>query len=235
MKHSKKVQNYLNKLNDARNAYKKESIENLTISVSLGNSKIGKVLNVSLAPVVDCPVCSMCENECYDIIDCRYTFTLLARARNSVIWELAPDQYFDQIEEAIKHHPSYEYFRFHVGGDIPNMNYLERMIELCKAHPKIRFWTYTKVYGLVNMYVKNHGDSKESAIPANLSIMFSEWRGYRMTNPYGFPEFKAIYSDEPEPAGIMECTGDCRICEESGIGCPYGQTVWTRIRHEVKK
>jgi len=225
---------YLERINAARAKYFAMPVEALNLAVSEGNTKIGKVLNVSLAPVIDCLFCEHCKNECYDIDDCRYTNTLNARARNSVLWHVAPDSFFQQIESAIIHHPSYEYFRFHVGGDIPGMDYLARMIEVAKNHPEVRFWTYTKVYGLVNLYVKTHGDDRHVAIPDNLTIMFSEWRGFKMSNPYGFPEFKAYYSDETIPEGIMECNGNCRICQENKVGCPYGQTVCTRIRHEVK-
>lgn len=211
-----------------------DDVENLEVCVSTGNTKIGKVLNVSLPAVFSCMQCKHCAKECYDVRDCRYTNTLKARARNWSIVTRSPEKYFSDIRRAIEKHPSFRYFRWHVGGDIPNLNYFAEVVAIAREYPNVRFWTYTKVYGLVNEYVRTHGGSIAEAIPENMSVMFSEWRGFRMDNPYGFAEFKAYYDDETVPSGIMECTGNCRICEEKGIGCPYRKTVWTRIRGQKK-
>lgn len=50
----------------------------------------------------------------------------------------------------------------------------------------IKFYPYTKKYEIVNDYVANHGGSIQVAIPSNLNILFSEWEGLDMPNPYGF-------------------------------------------------
>lgn len=234
-----KLSVFVPRMRDALARFDAMPVDALSVCVSTGNNKIGKVLNVSLPPVFTCPSCAGCARECYDIRDCRYKNVLNARARNLSIMRRDMNKYFSDIENAIIHHPTFRAFRWHVGGDIPagdmGAEYFRRMIECARKHPDVRMWTYTKNYYVVNEYVRTHGGNIADAIPENMSIMFSQWRGIPMYNPYGFAEFRAYYDDEIIPVGIMECTGDCRVCMASGIGCPFRVTVWTRIRGQVKR
>lgn len=232
------IKKYTEKMKKEIAKFDEIQVDDLKVVVTTGNTKIGKVLNVSLPAVFTCPNCSGCVNECYDIRDCRYKNVVSARAKNFSIMARSLDKYFADIQDAINRHPSFDKFRFHVGGDIPITNgdeYFAGLVNLVRNNPRIRFWTYSKNYWVINRYVKEHGGTIADAIPDNLSIMFSQWRGIPMFNPYGFAEFRAYYDDEPVPDGIMECTGDCRVCLASGIGCPFRMTVWTRIRNQVKK
>ena len=123
----------------------------LKVAISKGNSKIGKVMNVSLAPILTCGNCSKCKYYCYDLkAILQYPGTCAARARNTSIWQRSPELYFAQIRKAIKGRRTNKYFRWHVSGDIPNKAYLAEMVAIAKEHPEFIFWTYTKMYWLVN-------------------------------------------------------------------------------------
>ena len=219
-------------------AYDAIPVSMLSVCVTTGNSKIGRALNVSLPAIFSCPNCKGCAHLCYDVNDCRYSGVMRARARNWSILKRDPGAYWAGIENAIRRHPTYDAMRFHVGGDIPRgdmgADYFREMMETVRRHPDIRFWTYTKNYWIVNEYVRTHGGSIAEAIPENISIMFSEWRGIPMVNPYGFPEFRAYYDDEQPAPDAMECPGDCRKCRAEGIGCPFRMSVWTRIRGQKR-
>ena len=234
-----KLSVYFSRMNSARAMYDNMPVDSIRVCVSVCNRKIGKALNVSLPPVLSCPNCAGCMRECYDVRDCRYKNVLNARARNMSILSRDMGKYFRDIIDAIKHHPSFRAFRWHVGGDVPpgasGAEYVRNMMDIARMFPGVRFWTYTKNYRAYNEYVRTHGGSIASAIPENMSVMFSEWRGIPMENPYGFPEFKAYYDDELAPEGVMECTGDCRVCLATGRGCPHRESVWTRIRGQIKR
>lgn len=204
--------------------YLAKDIDDIPMCVSDGNKKIGKVMNVSLPPVVCCPNCSQCQKLCYDIKACnQYPNTVVdARARNLAILKKDRDEYFNRIEDKIKRRRLHKFFRWHVAGDIVDYNYFERMVEVAKNHPDFVFWTYTKAYGTVNEYLKRNG---RNAIPTNFSIMFSEWRGMPMDNPYGFPEFKVVFKDEDKPKGFY-CPGNCDICKRIHRGCIAGETTY---------
>lgn len=198
---------------------------NLHVTISKGNKKIGNTLNVSLAPIVSCPNCSGCCKYCYDLKAVnQYKNVANARAKNWVILQKAPERYFADIRKALKSRKKNKYFRWHVSGDITSMYYFEQMVEIAKEYPDFTFWTYTKNYIVVNQYCKNNGNTRD-CIPVNLSIMFSEWRGMPMINPFKFPEFKVVFKDEEKPEGKY-CPGNCDICIKAHSHCVKGETVY---------
>ena len=62
--------------------YMKE--KEIALCVSAGNSKIGRIKNISIAPILSCAgVCKYCMEHCYDIkAVLQYTNVAKARARN---------------------------------------------------------------------------------------------------------------------------------------------------------
>lgn len=205
-----------------------KELNDCKLCISKGNRKIGKVMNVSLPPVISCANCSGCMWLCYDIKAClQYSNTVInARVKNWVVFKRNPEKYFSDIRKALKHRRTNKYFRWHVAGDIPNMDYLKEMVEIAKEFPEFVFWTYTKNYSLVNSYCEQFG---KNSIPENLSIMFSEWRGMKMDNPYNFPVFSVVFNDDenkPDPRKNHYCPGNCDICLQNRKGCPYRESVF---------
>ena len=197
----------------------------VTMCISKGNRKIGRVMNVSLAPVLTCANCSECQFLCYDIkAVLQYKNVVDARARNTALLLEDRAEYFRRIDAAISRRRLHKYFRWHVAGDIIDADYLDRMCTIARNHPDFVFWTYTKNYKVVNEYCRARGG--RAAIPGNLSIMFSEWRGMPMVNPYGFPEFSVVFKDdEHKPVGHY-CPGNCDVCKATGRGCIAGETTY---------
>ena len=198
--------------------------ENIKLCISKGNSKIGKAMNVSLPPILSCGNCKECQHFCYDIRAClQYSNTVVqARARNFALLQLDRDKYFSEIDRACSRRKTNKMFRWHVSGDIIDRDYFERMIDIARKHPDFTFWTYTKMYGIVNDYCDECG---RDSIPGNLSIMFSEWRGMPMNNPHHFGEFRALYDGESIPDGMHYCPGNCDVCKAAGRGCIVNEST----------
>lgn len=199
------------------------------VHISKGNSKIGKVLNVSTVPVMDCKNCKECSKLCYAINSyVRYTNTCVpAWTDNSYLARNNRQFYFNSIRETLKRRKRNLYFRWHVAGEIQDMDYLENMVAIAKDFPNFKFWTYTKMYELVNLYCDMNGG--KSAIPGNLVIMFSEWRGMPMFNKYGFPEFRVVFNSDdnkPDEKTNWFCPGNCDICKKACRGCIVGETTY---------
>ena len=199
-------------------------VGNIKMCISRGNKKIGLVMNVSLPPILSCPNCAGCSKLCYDVKAClQYPNTVIsARCRNLSILRRDRDRYFEEIDKAMTRRRKNKFFRWHVAGDIIDPDYFSRMIEIARRHPDFTIWTYTKSYQIVNEWCAAHG---RDAIPANFTIMFSEWRGMRMNNPYNFPEFKVVFKGETPPRGFY-CPGNCDVCKAAGRGCITGETVY---------
>lgn len=200
------------------------SVADIKMAISKGNRKIGRVMNVSLPPLLSCSNCSGCSKLCYDIKAClQYPDTVIdARMRNFTVLQKDRAEYFRRIDEAISRRRLHKFFRWHVAGDIVDVDYFSRMVEIAKAHPDFIFWTYTKNYAVVNQWVTENG---RDAIPGNLSVMYSEWRGMPMDNPHNFPEFRVVFKGEQPPRGHY-CPGNCDICKEKKRGCIIGETTY---------
>lgn len=203
--------------------YDEVPLDFIKLCISTGNDKIGNVMNVSLPPMLSCGNCAGCCTLCYDVKACmRFPNVVDARARNLAILRKDRGEYFARIEKAISRRRKNKFFRWHVAGDIVDADYFVNMVEIARRHPDFLFWTYTKMYHIVNQYCAEHG---KETIPENFSIMFSEWRGMPMDNPYGFAEFRVVFKDEDRPQGFY-CPGNCDACKNPCRGCIAQETVY---------
>lgn len=203
----------------------------ITAVMSKGNRKIGHVLNISIMPIITCANCSGCRHYCYDVkACCQYTNVMEARAKNTALLRKDRDEYFRQIDRAMSRRRRNRYMRWHVGGEIPDYNYFERMVANAWNHPEFEsIWTYTKQYYIVAEYIRTHGNDPKVAFPDNFHVMLSEWRGMPMYNPYGLPEFRVVFRDDenkPNPDEVHFCPGNCDECKRNHEGCVVGQTTY---------
>ena len=186
-------------------------INNNMVSISKGNSKMGYIPSVSLPPVVTCASSCTCAKKCYAAKLCRlYPTVRKAYARNLDILKNNMDDYFTQVKAAAMVN---KYFRFHVSGDIYDMNYLDRMVKLANELPGTTFLAFTKQYNFINNYLQY------AAIPDNLKIIFSEWPGMDMDNPYNLPVAHVIFKNQVPADDWKICGGNCTECACRGVGC----------------
>lgn len=213
--------------------YTRMNAEDIKLCISKGNRKIGRVMNVSLPPVITCHNCKECKHFCYDIKAClQYPNTVIdARMRNYVVLLKDRESYFARIDAAISRRRANKFFRWHVAGDIVDADYFAHMVAIAAAHPDFIFWTYTKHYSVVNGYCAENGG--RDAIPENFHIMFSEWDGMELVNPYNFPVFtvkmKTGNINHPDPAyfdDMWKCPGNCDVCKAANRGCLAGENTY---------
>jgi len=203
--------------------------KDIAICISNGNRKIGRAMNVSTMPCHDCRNCKFCKGYCYDIkANLFHTNTVLpARARNSVLANDYREKYFGEIRNRCKRRRTNKYFRWHVAGDILDREYFAEMVAIAKEFPDFVFWTYTKMFGIVNAWIRENGN-----LPENLHVMFSLWDGMKTPNPYNLPTFacrlKDGNKDLPESyfESTYKCPGNCDICKAAGRGCVVGESAY---------
>ena len=198
---------------DKKDAYIKE-VDKLHVYFAKGNTKTGNAVpSVSLIPVYNCTNCTQCKGLCYDLRnDCCYPGCRNKRAVNAAILEADPERYFKEINEGVK---MLDFFRWHIGGDIVNDYYLEKMIWIAEQNPKCEFLAFTKSFGIVNNYL----DSNK--LPKNLHIIFSAWTGMEMDNGHNMPTSHPLFADGTTTAhkSAIYCTGNCTECAKSKTGC----------------
>ena len=201
------------------------------VSISSGNTKMGKVASVSLLPILTCP--GRCKGTCGDKCYAKKLAILRptvarAYARNTAVARFARSDFFRAVDKAMA---KVEYFRFHVSGDIPTYAYLAEVIRLCRIHSKCQVLMFTKRYEIVNQYIKENGP-----LPENLHCLFSGWTNLFPTeggwNPHRLPETTVYAKDEDIRPEWTLCGGNCLDCAIHDGGCwaaRSGETIAFKI------
>ena len=144
------------------------------LHISPGNSKLGKIVNISLPPVVSCPKNVPCANDgCY----AKRIYKLREVVRNAWndnfnTYKLDPQKYFNDINMYLKKRSKrITRFRWHTSGDILDQEYYNGMEYVAFENPNIKFLAFTK----------NKEIQFNSNKPKNLIIRFSNWKNYLNT------------------------------------------------------
>lgn len=188
------------------------------VALSMGNTKMGKVMSVSLPPPLSCDISMPCfrSKQCYAM---KHVYLLYNNVRAS--WDgnykawvtLGPAGYFGAIKEAVgKKHP--DLFRWHVGGDIPGgvaSAYIGGMCNVADTFPDIRFWCFTKRYQAV----------RDNAFmirgTPNLNVVLSAWPGVPL-HAATRKAWPVCYVRDPKnldqriPEDAAACSGHCDQC-----------------------
>lgn len=188
----------------------------MNIKISKGNSKLGAIPSVSLPAGITCRSDCKCSKKCYA--------KKLERIRKSVrqayqhnyrILKCMPDTYWREVEASIM---MSRFFRFHVSGDIPDKNYLIRMIEIAERNKHCEILCFTKKFSIVNEVVAGR---KNNDLPPNLHLIMSGWKDLKMENPFHLPEAHVRYRDGSTTArdDALDCGGNCTECALTEGGC----------------
>lgn len=177
----------------------------MKLSISKENSKMGKVCSVSLTPHKACPPDVPCKKSCYAWkIYFPPTRKPVRTAWDGNLAYAVADMagYFGGINaflHGVKKPKSF--FRWHVGGDILNQEYLSGMKWIAQENVNTNFLAFTKNHSL-----------DFNGLPDNLVIIASMWPGWGDPT---LPLRKAWMQDGTEnriPEGALECQGGCDNC-----------------------
>ena len=192
-----------------------ENVDQIHVYIANGNRKTGAAVpSVSLIPIFNCRNCSVCQDKCYDLRnDCCYPGCADRRAMNAAILKMDRAKYFREINDAVK---GFRFFRWHIGGDIVDEDYLFWMTLIASANQHCKFLCFTKSFDIVNNYMMNGG-----FLPDNLQIIFSNWVGQKENNPFNFPTSNPLFLDGTTTAhdGAYWCSGNCTECAKENAKC----------------
>lgn len=149
--------------------------QNDKVSINRGSkgSKIENIVSTSFPPGITCTSAPCYAEGCYAYnIYKRRKNVRDAWDRNFRIYRKDPDSYWKQLEEKIVILKT-TLFRYMVGGDIPNQEYLDSAYALAKKLPETKFLIFTKRYSL-----------EVSTPPKNLTVVISTWPGYPAPSKY---------------------------------------------------
>ncbi len=174
----------------------------MKVSISPGNRKLGNIPSVSLPPVLTCEKNPPCHDLCYAR---KYYERGIFKAtqqswdNNLEFYTSDADGYFSQITDFLLHNKNLRLFRWHVSGDIVDMDYFKGMILVAKYNPSIDFLAYTR---------RSYALEKTMH---NLNVVRSLWLE-EIDNPaerasLSYPWFKVVPKDAE-----ATCSGDCNSC-----------------------
>lgn len=186
----------------------------MNIKISQGNAKLGSIQSISLPAGLTCRNDCECSKKCYaKRLERMRPSVREAYKHNYELLKSSPNTYWREVEASIM---MSRFFRFHVSGDIPDVYYLNHMVDIAERNPHCEILCFTKKYRIVNGYLDVGG-----IIPKNLHIVFSAWRGLKMENPHGLPEAHVRYKDGTTTAheNAVQCSGNCTECALTEGGC----------------
>ena len=182
------------------------------VSISKGNAKMGSIPSVSLPACVTCNPAAPCFQACYARrMEARRSNVHEAYTNNLAILREDMGTYWRQVRAAAS---MVRFFRFHVSGDIPDLEYFFQMVITAEELPGTRFLAFTKQYEIVNAYL-----AMGYRIPDNLKVIFSNWGTWKCGNQYGLPVCEVIFPGDTPQEGWKVCGGNCTTCACQGIGC----------------
>lgn len=179
------------------------------VKISKGNSKMGKVWNISLSPVRACQAKVPCAKGCYALKAYKqYPATKAAWDWNLALANDDQELFFASVREqlgATRTLP--KLFRWHVAGDILSPSYFVHMDRLAMVFPDVKFLAFTKNYSAINAVLPGR------SISSNLQIVFSAWPGLEIDNPHCLPVAYMQDGAETRLSGSeIECPGNCESC-----------------------
>lgn len=198
-------------------------MDNLKVKISNGNTKMGRIKSVSLPPVVTCRKDAPCIKKCYARRLMRYPNVRNAYDNNLSLYKQDSGEYFAQVEHIARLE---RFFRWHVAGDIPDVEYLANMCYIAIKCEDTQFLCFTKQHEIVNKYI-----GMGFRIPHNLSLIFSEWEGLELNNPHNLPTAKVITQEQADAMQDKRflCGGNCEHCVINKVGCWYlldGESIY---------
>jgi len=178
------------------------------VSLSPGNSKLGRIWSISLPPLVTCAVDAPCRKHCYArFCYCLYPNTKKAWDNNLLSFCKSPLNFFRALKDEFGKHKKREFFRFHIGGDIVNDTYFRWLCDFCYWFPETNVMAYTKKHEYFNFI----------DLPKNLSLCASFWPNWGNAALI-LPRFNRVWmrpvkgTEHRIPKNAFECPGKCSSC-----------------------
>lgn len=188
----------------------------LGVSISIDNKKLGAIPSLSFPVGITCAECarsSCLVGGCYAARMCRVRPSIAEAWRcNLEAWQTRPE---DVKKAIISQAMISRFFRYFIGGDIPDAAFFAAMVEIARACTSCTFLAFTKKYEIVNAYAAEFG---ADGIPSNLQIIFSKWRA-DIPNPYAFPTSRVLFTAEEIETAASVCGGNCADCICRGVSC----------------
>lgn len=177
--------------------------------ISEGNSKVGRIPNISLTPGRTCSAeaCRTClTHGCYAM----KSYRMYPSVRRS--WDANTDLAINDLATMARELTAYfgsmvapRFFRLHVAGDFVSREYAQMWARVAASAPSTNFLAFTKQWDMI----------RGIDFPSNFSLVLSSWPGCDIPADLRQKYSVAWLDDGTDgrvPADAMECPGNCETC-----------------------
>lgn len=181
------------------------------------NKKLGRqILDFSLPPIVTCPDCSECMNDCYAVTSYRMYDNVKAKYDLNFSLAVHMPEYLEACLVGELERTRKRMVRLHASGDFFSADYFRMWVRIANRFPEIKFFTYTKSRFM-----------DRSLLPENFNVISSFIDGKLN---FGSPEYvlelraasKGIICPatrgvkKPDGSGKDIQCSDCKYCVTKG-------------------
>lgn len=188
------------------------------VSLTLSTLKMGDTPSVSLDPELTCNPALPCWGRCNVRRLLHVRPAVRACWRSNTMAALQDrDRYFAAVGGFLAAELP-PFFRFHVGGDIPDGDYFKRMVKLARAFPATRILCFTKRHDL------------DLHVTENLTVRASVWPGWgdvpglrRRRLPIAWMQDGR---EDRLPRKTKPCSARCQACRHFCWKSPLADVVF---------
>lgn len=182
----------------------------LNLSISLENTKLGKIPNFNLPPGKTCST-QACKSCLLDGCYAMKAYRIYPSCRAA--WDMNLDcvkRYPERVKDSLllvirKYKPAF--FRIHSAGDFFTSWYFWMWLEIVRECPDTAFLAFSKQFDIIR--------TLDGDIPHNLIIKPSGWHDIDIPDDliktYGGGAY-CVEEGDTVPENAIECPGDCRTC-----------------------
>lgn len=162
---------------------------------------------------VEDSVCSSCY-----AMKGRYVFPNVQNAMEKRLSSIGNPLWVEAMTTLISEKEKSGFFRWHDSGDLQSVEHLEKIVEIAKNLPNIKFWLPTREYSFVAAYLLKHSFFPEnlivrlSALKINGSVPYAIAKRFNLTI--------SLVSDKDNNCAAFSQDGqclDCRNCWDKNV------------------
>ena len=177
------------------------------LRISPSNNKLGKIASFSLPSITSCPgATNECVSSCYAInienypgAKNAYALNLQAIKDKNFVFSLS-----EEITRLTTKKTPIKTFRWHVSGDIINLQYLMKMEQIMKKFSTLTFYAYTRTWSLENW--APHLDKIKKSCP-NFTMIASLDDDHVDNDTLPGPEWRVAYFGSKTKDELATLTG----------------------------
>ncbi len=162
---------------------------------------------------------SVCS-KCYALKG-RYPTSVVQNALDRRFAKLNDPQWVDAMTLAIGGTESSGFFRWHDSGDIQSVEHLDKIVQVARNLPQIRFWLPTREYAMVSQWLKENGSFPEN-LTVRLSALMLEGQP-----PVGIAKRLGLTT-----SGVSKSSFDCPASKQ-GNKCLTCRACWNKSVENV--